>query len=119
MPTCSSGRQSRIYCVRSSEYLVEAVYIRILSGILFISFGRRNADCCQVSDTYVEDEANGNYKLVNDSYGYYTTYEGEISLDYNTLKFDESIGQIYDENSFYALSPLINQNDERYIIYKE
>ena len=112
MPTCSSGRQSRTYCVRSSNFPVDTVYTRSLGGL---SWGRRNADYCPVSDVHEQDKNNpyvGNCKLGNNSYGYYITYEGDFRKNYSDLKFDESVGQIYGENSFCALSSLISKSDE-------
>ena len=114
MLTCSSGRQSRAYCVRSSSIPVDTDYIRSLGSV---SWGRRNADYFPVSETYEEDKANhyvGNCKLGNNNYGYYITYEKSFLRDYNNLKFDESIGQIFGENSFCALSSLISKSDAIY-----
>ena len=83
-PTWSSGRQSRTYCVRSPDSPEDADYIRSLGSV---SWGRRNADYCPVSDTYQEDKTNhyvGNCKLGSNGYGFYITYEGSFLRNYST-----------------------------------
>ena len=110
-PTCSSGRQSRTYCVRPT-ITPDTGYSRTLSTTY--TLGRRDADYCPVSDTFTEDEDShyvGNCKLGNGSYGINIFYENTINeQSYDTLAFDDKVGQKYSDNSFCALSSLVNDD---------
>ena len=110
-PTCSSGRQSRTYCVKSTEDRPSDEYIRSAGDLQGI-WGRADADYCPVSDAYKEDIVRhyvGNCNIGNDNYGTNIMYD---ATGYDSSIFDVTVGQIYSNNSFCALSSLVHKTND-------
>ena len=113
--TCSSGRQSRTYCIQKVDTSIDTIYDRGWSTV-----GRRNADYCPVSDNLDDEDAIdhyvGNCQLGSPKYGSFIYYDLD-SQRHDSSIFDESVGQNLTGNSFCALSSLVNTNDNRKNIY--
>ena len=111
-PTCSSGRQSRAYCVKIQNNNMDSFYTRKNSLFKENLYGRKNADYCYVSDVESEDdEAHyvGNCKLGNGNYGYNIGYDnGRCNNSY----FDSTVGERYGNDSYCALSSLVHNDTE-------
>lgn len=107
--SCSSGRQSRTYCLYQDEQNIDDY-----SREDMYAYGRRKeAEYCATSETPTldrdridENDYVGNCRYEND-----IGYGKKTYKDYTSKNFDESVGEIMGENSFCAISSLIRNGD--------
>ena len=106
-PTCSSGRQSRTYCISDTNSNFDRAYKRLGDWV-----GRKNADYCPVSDIDEEEEKQlyyvGNCKYGNGKYGTHNNFEDNSLTNGN---FEEILGEKYGTNSFCALSSILPESE--------
>ena len=106
-PTCSSGRQSRTYCISDTNSNFDKAYKRLGDWI-----GRKNADYCPVSDIDEEEEKQlyyvGNCKYGNGKYGTHNNFEDNSLTNGD---FEEILGEKYGTNSFCALSSILPETE--------
>ena len=104
--TCSSGRQSRTYCITdpNADVLPTTYYEgRDIDNL----WGKSNADFCPVSEILENSNSVyvGNCYLGDGKYGS-RIFNSRVK-NYESEKYNEAIGQIYGDNSFCALSSLL------------
>ena len=106
-PRCSSGRQSRTYCISDTNPNFDKAYKRLGNWV-----GRKNAEYCPVSDIDEDEEKKlyyvGNCKYGNGKYGTHNNFEDKSLTNGD---FEEILGEKYGENSFCALSSILPETE--------